>query len=104
MKDVIQIARNVHEFGDIMEIKLELFQGEEVGNIVHTTCEEVVHADDMVSFLNKTVCKVGTEKPGSAGDEYSFHSDSGLSGKGIKNRPCFMTEERPAKEIVEIVW
>jgi hypothetical protein len=62
VKDVIQFARYVNEFGDIMVVELKLLQFEKVLDVGQISCDEVIHGDYMVAFFYKAVTKVGTQK------------------------------------------
>jgi len=73
MQDVIQITRYMHEFRHIMEVKFKLLERKQVLDIRQVSGKQIIHANDVVSFLNETITKVGAEKSGSAGDEYFFH-------------------------------
>ena len=57
-----------------MMIEAELFQGKQVFNIFQVTGDEVVHAHHFITFFDKPVTKMGSEKAGRAGNKYSFHS------------------------------
>jgi hypothetical protein len=49
-----------------------MFEPEKVLDIVKITGDEVVHADDMVSFADETVAKMGPQEPCCTGDQYAL--------------------------------
>ena len=53
-------------------VELKLRELKQMGQVVHVACDQVVHADDMVAFLDKAVAEVRAQKAGGAGDEYTF--------------------------------
>src|SRR5690625_5947593 len=71
MQDQIQIALDVDEVGDIVLDKVKIGIAEQVLDIDHTACKQVVHADHPIPFVEKPVTEVGAEKPGSTGYEYT---------------------------------
>ena len=70
MQDIIQLAGNMNELGYIMMIKLKLLQLEQMFNIFQVTGNQVIHADNMVTFFDKTIAKMRTQKTGSTGNKY----------------------------------
>ena len=66
MKDVIERAGHMDEFGYIMMIEFKLLQFEEVLYILQVAGDEIVHTDYLVPFFYEPVAKMGTEKAGSA--------------------------------------
>ena len=58
MKDIIYRPRNVNKFGNIVMIKLKLFQFEKVLDICQITCNEVIHSNYIVSFFNKAIAQM----------------------------------------------
>lgn len=73
MQDVIQLSRHMHKGTDIVVVKLKLRELKQMGEVVHIARDQVVHADDMVAFLDKAVAQMRAQKSGGAGDEYTFH-------------------------------
>jgi len=45
----------------------------EVGDILHVPGEEVIHADNLMSFLDKVIAEVRTQETGSTRDERPLH-------------------------------
>ncbi len=78
MQDVVQVARYVDEFRDVVVVVFELLEGEQMGNIVQVAGQEVVHTDDLISFADKAVAQVRAQKAGRAGDQNSFHRERPL--------------------------
>ena len=72
VQDVIQLPRYVHKSAHIVMVELKLRELKQMGQVVHVACDQVVHADDMVAFLDKAVAEVRAQKAGGAGDEYTF--------------------------------
>jgi hypothetical protein len=55
MQDIIQVARYMNELGNIMMIKLELLELEQVFNIAQITGDQVIHRDNVKTFFDKPV-------------------------------------------------
>lgn len=72
MKNVIELAGDVNEFCNIMVIKLELFQLEQMLDVAEIAGDQVVHRDHMKTFLDEPITQMRTEKSGAARDEYFF--------------------------------
>ena len=72
MQDVIDASGYVNELGHIMVVEFELLKFEEVFNIPEIAGDEIVHADDIISFLDETVTQVRTQETGRPRDEYSL--------------------------------
>ena len=70
----------------IMANQLEVGIGKQVCDIRFPASEEVIEADDFVTFFEKSFTKMGTEEPGTAGDKDS-HVGNGKMEVGI-NRTC----------------
>lgn len=54
-----------------MANQLEVRIGEQVRNVGSATGEEVIEADDLVSFIEKAFTKMGAKEAGAAGDKNS---------------------------------
>ena len=72
MKNVIQLPRNMNEFGYIVMIEFKFFQLKQVFNISKIPGDQVVHCDYMVTFADKPVAKMRTQESCAAGDQYPF--------------------------------
>jgi len=48
----------MHKSGDIMMVKFELLKLEQMLNIAKIAGNEIVHTDNMVTFLDKTVAQM----------------------------------------------
>src|SRR5690625_48149 len=98
MQDQIQIALDVDEVGDIVLDKVKIGIAEQVLDIDHTACKQVVHADHPIPFIEKPVTEVGAEKPGSTGYEYtsvSGHVGKVMSGLASPGGSQALTTGRP---------
>ncbi len=58
MQNVVNIARHMYKFGNIVVIKLKIGQGEEVLNVLHIAGNEVVHANHMVALTDEFIAEV----------------------------------------------
>ena len=59
MQDVVERPGYVNVFADVLMIKFKLLQFEKMLDISEVARDQVIHADHMKSFLNKTVAKMG---------------------------------------------
>jgi hypothetical protein len=55
MEDISQLTRYMDEFADVMMVEFKILQLEKVFYILHVPRDEIVHPDDMVTFLYKTI-------------------------------------------------
>jgi hypothetical protein len=60
------IYLHVQRMGDIVSKQLEVFIVEQVVNISSISCEKIVHAENFVSFFEKSVTKVASQKTSAA--------------------------------------
>ena len=58
MQDVVQFAGDVDVFTDVVVVELELRQGHQVLDVLHVARNQVVHPDDVVTFLDEPVAEV----------------------------------------------
>jgi S-adenosylmethionine synthetase len=58
----------VDEFRDVVVVELKIRQGKEVLDVFELARNEVIHANDMTTVVDKALAKVGTQKAGCAGD------------------------------------
>lgn len=56
---------------DIVTEELETRVAEEVSDVGFAPGKEVVHAKDIMTFIEKAFAEMGAEETGPAGDEYS---------------------------------
>jgi hypothetical protein len=54
-------------------MKLKPVQPCQVLDVAEVPCDEVVHADDMVSLRDEAVTKVGAKESGCTGNEDALH-------------------------------
>ena len=59
------VTGNMNEFGNIMMIKFKLFQFEKMFNIFQITGDQIIHANNMITFFDKTVAKMRAQETGS---------------------------------------
>ncbi len=57
----------MNEFCYIVMIKLKLLQLEKLFNIFQITCYQVIHTDNMITFVDETIAEMRTKKTGSTG-------------------------------------
>jgi hypothetical protein len=62
------------ELGNIMMVKLKMFQFEKMLYVFQITSDQVIHANYMVAFMNEPVAQMRTQKSGCTGDQYPFLS------------------------------
>ncbi len=74
MQDVIQFAFDVDELADVVVVKLEPIQARQVLDVAQVAGDEVVHADDMVSFRDEAVTQMRSKEPRCTGDEDALHA------------------------------
>jgi hypothetical protein len=55
-----------------MVIELEIFVDEKMLDVLQVTRDKVIHSDHIKIFLHKTITEMGTDEPGSAGNEDAF--------------------------------
>jgi hypothetical protein len=60
------------EFADVVVIEFEVLEPKKVFDIPQITGDEVVHADDKVSFADEAVAEVRTQEPCCTGDQYAL--------------------------------
>ena len=55
MQYIIQFARYVYKLGNVMIVKLKIFELEKVLDIAKIAGDQVIHTNYVVIFLNKSV-------------------------------------------------
>src|SRR5216110_1633140 len=76
MKNVMQLTGDVDEFGYIVMIKLKFFELEKMLNVIEISCDEIIHCNNMITFIDKLVAQMRTQEPGAACYENFFcHSE-----------------------------
>src|SRR5204863_2847408 len=70
---VIERAVDVDVVGDVVFDEAEAVAAEEVLDVFRIAGDEVVHADDFVSAIEKELAEVRAEEAGAAGDERAGH-------------------------------
>ena len=78
MQDVFDLARHMHELGDVMVVKFKVLPWEQMLNIGNASGEQIVHSDNVVSFFEEAVAEVRSNKACGSGDKYSFFQNSGV--------------------------
>ena len=73
MENIVQIARNVDEFRDVVVIELEVGQVEQVFDVANVARNEVVHRNDVVALFDKPIAEVRPQETSPACNEYAFH-------------------------------
>ena len=71
MEDIVERALNVDVVSDIVLHKTEAGIPEVAGDVIRPARQQVVHTDDIVTFVKKAVGQVGPNKAGTTGDEYA---------------------------------
>ena len=72
MKNVVDASGNMDEFRYIVVVELELPEFEQVFDIPEVSGNEVIHTDDIITFLDEPVAQVRTQEAGCTRDEYSL--------------------------------
>lgn len=81
MHDCVYFSGHEDEVGYVMADKQKIAVPGKVGDIIRTAGDEIVHADDAVTFLNQTVAKVRTKETSSSSNEYAHKIDTILLKK-----------------------
>ena len=55
VQDIVQIAGNVNELGYIVMIEFKFFELKKMLNVIDISCDEIVHRNNMIAFINKLV-------------------------------------------------
>jgi len=84
VKDVIDAPRQVEVLGYILLDEAEVLIPCKMFNIGNIPCNQVVHADDLVAFSQKSITQMGAEKARAAGNE----GDWGFSLFRHSSSPC----------------
>ena len=71
MQYCINITTDIDVIGDVMPDKEKTWIPCQMSDIAHITCDQIVHAEDMMTFRQKTVAQMRTYKSSSACDENS---------------------------------
>ena len=58
MKNIIQIARYMNKFDNIMIIKFKIFNLKKMFNIFKIAGDQVIHSNHMITFFYKPVTKM----------------------------------------------
>jgi hypothetical protein len=58
----------MNEFGNVVVVKLKMGVCKEVFDVFEAPSNEVVHANDMKTIVDKALAKVRTQKAGRAGN------------------------------------
>ena len=69
MPHIVHLTRDVDEVGDIVIDELVVLIPREMLDVRDIARDEVVDRDDAVAFLEQSVREMGSQKPGSAGDD-----------------------------------
>jgi hypothetical protein len=67
----VERAIDVDVLADVVLDEAKALMPKQVGDVVHVASNEVVHADDGVTFGNEPVAQVRPQEAGGAGDEYT---------------------------------
>ena len=73
MQYIIQLPGHMHKFAYIVVIKLKLLQVKKVFNVPKIPCNQVIHANNVVTFLDEPITKMGAQKTRSSGNQNPFH-------------------------------
>jgi hypothetical protein len=61
------VDRQIEWFHDIVAYEAESIEVQEMPYVLHSTRGKIVHANDRLPFLQKTLAKVRSKKAGTAG-------------------------------------
>jgi hypothetical protein len=59
---VIDLSRDVNEFGDIVMIELKFLSGEKMLYIPDVAGEQIVHTDHVIALAKETIAKMRAKK------------------------------------------
>jgi hypothetical protein len=68
MQYIIQLPGHMHKFAYIVVVKLKLLKVKQVLNVPEIPCNQVIHANNMIPFLDEPITKMGAQKAGSSGN------------------------------------
>jgi hypothetical protein len=71
MHDDIHGAGDEDEVGDIMLDEVEILTSREMGDVVHTPGDQIVHNDKLVSLSEKSITQMGADETCPSCDEYA---------------------------------
>lgn len=74
MKDIVQLARHMNKFGNIVVVILKMLKRKKVFDVFKVSSKQIIHAYNVKPFFYKSVAEVGTKEAGSTGYQYSFHN------------------------------
>ena len=60
MEYVVQFARYMDKFRNIMMIVFKFLQREEVFNVIQTSSQKIVHSDHLEPLLNEPITQMGS--------------------------------------------
>jgi hypothetical protein len=63
----------MNELGHIMMIKLEMLMRKEMLDVFQITGDEIIHANDIVTFLDESIAQMRPQKSGSTGNKHALH-------------------------------
>lgn len=69
MENVIDFPLDVDVFRYIVVNELEVLVPDKVVDIINASCEKVVHTDNFVSFLDKSITEMRAEKASATRDD-----------------------------------
>jgi hypothetical protein len=78
VQDVIQVSLDIDVLGDIIFNEAKVLVPYEVGDILHVPGEEVIHADNLMSLLDKVMAEVRTQETRSTCDQCPLHGRCSL--------------------------
>lgn len=73
MQNVIERTFDMDIMGDVIMHKGEIRLAEKMRDVIGVARDEVIHADNIMTFGYEAVTKMASEKSGSAGDESTWH-------------------------------
>jgi hypothetical protein len=62
MQDSINWPGDIDIIAHIMFDEFELLMTHEMGDIVHIACDQIVHADHIMSFADEAISQVGAQE------------------------------------------
>jgi hypothetical protein len=71
MEYSVKTAADVNVIGDIVPDEKKIRIPRQVCDITHVACDQIVHANDAVTFVEETVAEVRSDESGSARNQNS---------------------------------
>ena len=72
MEDVVQRPAHVDVLRDVLVDEREIRHRQQMLDVPHVACDEVVHGDDLEAVTHEPFTQVGAQEACASGDQYAF--------------------------------